>query len=103
METQVIEKGTRVKGKVALVTGAGSVGPGWGNGKAAAVQYARDGATIAAIDIELDAAQATVDLIRAEALAANGGYTVGKIDELIVPPGLGDNAGLLGALALALR
>ncbi|OYU34001.1 ROK family protein [Novosphingobium sp. PASSN1] len=44
-----------------------------------------------------------LDLIRAEALAANGGYTVGKIDELIVPPGLGDNAGLLGALALALR
>ena len=44
-----------------------------------------------------------LDLIRAEALVANGGYTVGKIDALIVPPGLGDNAGLLGALALALR
>jgi NAD(P)-dependent dehydrogenase (short-subunit alcohol dehydrogenase family) len=56
----------RFDGRVAVVCGAGSVGPGWGNGKAAAVQYARDGATIAAIDIELDAAQATVDLIRAE-------------------------------------
>ena len=44
-----------------------------------------------------------LDLIRGEALSANGGYTVGKIDALIVPPGLGDNAGLLGALALALR
>ena len=44
-----------------------------------------------------------LDLIRGEALAANGGYTVGKIDALIGPPGLGDNAGLLGALALALR
>ena len=43
-----------------------------------------------------------IELVRTEALAANGGYTVGKIDELIVPPGLGDNAGLLGALALAL-
>ena len=47
------------------------------------------------------ATEGLLDLIRAEALAANGGYTVGKIDELIVPPGLGDNAGLLGALALA--
>src|SRR4029077_4614073 len=27
----------RLKGKVALVVGAGSIGPGWGNGKAAAV------------------------------------------------------------------
>lgn len=48
------------------------------------------------------ATEGVLDLIRAEALAANGGYTVGKIDELIVPPGLGDNAGLLGALALAI-
>ncbi|MGC2082038.1 MAG: hypothetical protein WA702_01600, partial [Bradyrhizobium sp.] len=31
----------RVQGKVALVFGAGSSGPGWGNGKAAAVLYAR--------------------------------------------------------------
>jgi fructokinase len=49
------------------------------------------------------ATEGLLNLIRAEAKAANGGYTVGKIDELIVPPGLGDNAGLLGALALALR
>lgn len=49
------------------------------------------------------ATEGLLDLIRAEAKAANAGYTVGKIDELIVPPGLGDNAGLLGALALALR
>jgi NAD(P)-dependent dehydrogenase (short-subunit alcohol dehydrogenase family) len=56
----------RFDGRVAVVCGAGSVGPGWGNGKAAAVQYARDGATIAAIDIDLASAQATVDLIVAE-------------------------------------
>jgi fructokinase len=49
------------------------------------------------------ATEGLIDLIRLEARAANGGYTVGKINELIVPPGLGDNAGLLGALALALR
>ena len=34
----------RLKGKVAIVTGAGSAGPGWGNGKASAVLYAREGA-----------------------------------------------------------
>jgi NAD(P)-dependent dehydrogenase (short-subunit alcohol dehydrogenase family) len=49
-----------------MVCGAGSIGPGWGNGKASAVQYARDGATVAALDIRLAAAQETVDLIRAE-------------------------------------
>ena len=34
----------RLKGKTAIVFGAGSSGPGWGNGKAAAVAYAREGA-----------------------------------------------------------
>lgn len=56
----------RFDGRVAVVFGAGSVGPGWGNGKAAAVQYARDGATIAAIDLNLDAANETVGIIRGE-------------------------------------
>ena len=36
-----VKRGDRVAGKVVLVTGAGSIGPGWGNGKAA---YAREGA-----------------------------------------------------------
>ena len=35
-----------LKGKVAIVTGAGSVGPGWGNGKATAVLLARQGAKV---------------------------------------------------------
>ena len=34
----------KLKDKVAIVTGAGSIGPGWGNGKAAAVLFAREGA-----------------------------------------------------------
>jgi NAD(P)-dependent dehydrogenase (short-subunit alcohol dehydrogenase family) len=42
--------GDRVKGKIALVSGAGSVGPGWGNGKASAVLYAREGARVMAVD-----------------------------------------------------
>ena len=31
----------RLKGKVALVVGAGSIGPGWGNGKTTAAVFAR--------------------------------------------------------------
>ena len=53
----------RLKGKTALVVGGGSVGPGWGNGKAAAVLYAREGARVAVVDWRPDAAQETVDLI----------------------------------------
>ena len=30
----------RLQDKVAIVTGAGSAGPGWGNGKATAVLFA---------------------------------------------------------------
>ena len=51
--------GDRVKDKVAIVTGAGSAGPGWGNGKAAAVLYAREGARVLAVDINLAAAEET--------------------------------------------
>ena len=56
----------RLQDKVALVFGAGSIGPGWGNGKATAVAYAREGARIIAIDLNLAAAQETTDIIRGE-------------------------------------
>lgn len=38
----------RLKGKVAIVAGAGLVGPGWGNGKATAAVFARQGARLCA-------------------------------------------------------
>ena len=41
----------RLKGKTAIVFGAGSSGPGWGNGKAAAVAFAREGAQVACVDL----------------------------------------------------
>ena len=41
----------RLEGKVALVTGAGSVGPGWGNGRATAVRFAEEGARVFAVDL----------------------------------------------------
>jgi NAD(P)-dependent dehydrogenase (short-subunit alcohol dehydrogenase family) len=58
--------GDRLKDKVALVSGAGSSGPGWGNGKATAVLFAREGAKVLAADINLDAALETKRIIEAE-------------------------------------
>jgi NAD(P)-dependent dehydrogenase (short-subunit alcohol dehydrogenase family) len=53
----------RLKDKVAMVVGAGSIGPGWGNGKAAAVAFAREGATVFCVDINAAAAEEAVALI----------------------------------------
>ena len=53
-------------GKVALVTGAGSVGEGWGNGKAAAVLLARQGAQVCGVDLSADALAATTAILQAE-------------------------------------
>ena len=55
--------GDRLKDKVALVSGAGSSGPGWGNGKATAVLFAREGAKILAADLYLEAAVETKRII----------------------------------------
>ena len=56
----------RLDGKVALVTGCGTIGEGWGNGKAIAVLLARQGAGVFGCDLALEAAQVTRDLIREE-------------------------------------
>jgi NAD(P)-dependent dehydrogenase (short-subunit alcohol dehydrogenase family) len=56
----------RMQGKIVLVTGAGSAGPGWGNGKAAAVLYAREGASVFAVDRRLEAVSETECIITGE-------------------------------------
>jgi NAD(P)-dependent dehydrogenase (short-subunit alcohol dehydrogenase family) len=66
----------RLKDRVALVFGAGSVGPGWGNGKASAAAYAREGASVICVDVSLAAAAETAGIIegdggRAEAHACD--------------------------------
>ncbi|GAA5156268.1 MULTISPECIES: SDR family NAD(P)-dependent oxidoreductase [Amycolatopsis] len=53
----------RLDGKVAIITGAGSVGPGWGNGRAAAVLFAREGAKVFAVDLNPDALAETVGMV----------------------------------------
>ncbi len=56
----------RLRGKVAIVAGAGSIGPGWGNGKATATVFAREGARVICADINRDAAEETAAIIQNE-------------------------------------
>jgi NAD(P)-dependent dehydrogenase (short-subunit alcohol dehydrogenase family) len=69
--------GPRLEGKVAIVTGAGSqLDEGIGNGRAAAILMAREGARVLLVDRKPEAAGATLDIIRkeggeAEAFAAD--------------------------------
>jgi NAD(P)-dependent dehydrogenase (short-subunit alcohol dehydrogenase family) len=56
----------RLKDKTTMVVGAGSIGPGWGNGKATAVTFAREGAQVFCIDRNGNAARETVDIIASE-------------------------------------
>jgi NAD(P)-dependent dehydrogenase (short-subunit alcohol dehydrogenase family) len=60
----------RLQDRVAIVFGAGSSGPGWGNGKAAAVAYAREGAKVVSVDLAVAAAEETAAIIRSEGGAA---------------------------------
>jgi NAD(P)-dependent dehydrogenase (short-subunit alcohol dehydrogenase family) len=72
----------RLKGKVALVTGAGSRGPGVGNGKAAATLFAREGAKVVCVDQVVERAAETVEAIEAEGgVAVAVGADVTKRDE----------------------
>jgi NAD(P)-dependent dehydrogenase (short-subunit alcohol dehydrogenase family) len=56
----------RLENKVAIVMGAGTKGEGVGNGKAAAILFAREGARVLCSDIDESAAIATRDEIRKE-------------------------------------
>jgi NAD(P)-dependent dehydrogenase (short-subunit alcohol dehydrogenase family) len=69
--------GERLKDKIAIVTGAGSSGPGWGNGKAAAVLFAREGAAVFAVDNNAEALQETLSIIEKE-----GGRCAGRVTDV---------------------
>ncbi|WP_046863009.1 SDR family NAD(P)-dependent oxidoreductase [Microvirga massiliensis] len=73
----------KLQDRVAIVFGAGSVGEGWGNGKASAVAYARAGARVACVDMNETAARATADIIAGEggkAIALRADVT--RLDEV---------------------
>jgi NAD(P)-dependent dehydrogenase (short-subunit alcohol dehydrogenase family) len=65
-----------LKDKIAIVTGCGSSGPGWGNGKATAVLFARQGARVAGFDVDAAAAAETRRLIEGE----GGACTTARCD-----------------------
>jgi NAD(P)-dependent dehydrogenase (short-subunit alcohol dehydrogenase family) len=91
----------RFEGKVAIVTGAGCVGPGWGNGRSIAVRLAREGARVFAVDRDLARVEETLeragdvsgsivahaaDVTRSEAVAATVAACLdrfGRIDVLV--------------------
>jgi NAD(P)-dependent dehydrogenase (short-subunit alcohol dehydrogenase family) len=67
----------RLEGKVAIITGAGSVGPGWGNGRAAAVLFAREGARVFLVDRDPQAVAAT-----AEEIAVGSGQALVQVGDV---------------------
>ncbi|GAA0749505.1 SDR family NAD(P)-dependent oxidoreductase [Ideonella azotifigens] len=57
----------RLDGKVAVVIGAGqSPGEGLGNGRAAAIRFAREGARVLAVNRSIESAEETAAMIRSE-------------------------------------
>lgn len=54
----------RLAGKAAIVVGAGTKGEGIGNGKATAIQFAREGAKVLCVDIDKSAAEITANMIK---------------------------------------
>ena len=68
----------RLEGKVAIVTGAGCVGSGWGNGRAMAVRFVEEGARVLAAD--RDPARLAETLERAgQTIRAAGGAVGGAV------------------------
>lgn len=84
-----LQRPTRsLKGRVAIVTGAGALPGGIGNGRAAAVMLAEVGCSVVCVDLREDLAQHTVDMIIEEghgkAIAVAGDVTKAKDCETIV-------------------
>ena len=53
----------RLEDKIAIIAGAGCVGAGWGNGRAAAVLFAKEGAKIFAVDRDRPAMDETAAML----------------------------------------
>ena len=99
-------------GRVAIVSGAGAAGDGIGNGRASAILLAEAGAKVVCVDLSLDLAQRTADLIKEDghstAIAVQANVTLetdaqnvvsktleafGRIDILVNVVGVGGAAG----------
>lgn len=61
----------RLQDKVALIIGAGSVGPGWGNGRATAALFVKEGAQVFGVDRSAEALAETAACIEAGDFASH--------------------------------
>jgi NAD(P)-dependent dehydrogenase (short-subunit alcohol dehydrogenase family) len=57
-----------IAGKVAIVTGAGALADGIGNGRASAILLAEAGASVVCVDLKLDLAEKTVEMIHQDGI-----------------------------------
>lgn len=57
-----------LSGRVAIVSGAGAVGDGIGNGRASAILLAEAGCSVVCTDIKLELAQRTVEMIEQDGI-----------------------------------
>jgi NAD(P)-dependent dehydrogenase (short-subunit alcohol dehydrogenase family) len=73
-ETTPVNPQGRLQGKVVYITGAGSVGTGWGNGRATAIRFAQEGAVVFGVDIDVHKLQETEAIIRAAGGRFIGGH-----------------------------
>ena len=90
----------RLKDKVAVVVGAGSIRPGMGNGKATAILFAKEGAKVVCVDLRLEAAQETVKTIKhqgGQAIAVSADATK-EIDAKKIVEGVISNFGKIDIL-----
>jgi NAD(P)-dependent dehydrogenase (short-subunit alcohol dehydrogenase family) len=66
-QNELFRRPTRsLKGRVAIITGAGAIGDGIGNARAAAIMLAEDGCNVVCVDKDKGLAQRTVEMIEAE-------------------------------------
>lgn len=85
---QFVRPGRSLKGKVAIVTGAGALPGELGNGRAAAVLLAEDGCAVVCVDLQQELAQETADMILSEgcgsAVAIGGDVTDPSVCQRVV-------------------
>lgn len=70
LQTVLPAPSERLAGKIALVSGGGSSGPGWSIGKACCATLARHGATVCVLDANMEAAEDALAAVHA--LGASG-------------------------------
>ncbi len=92
-----------LEGRIAVVLGGGSIGPGWGIGKAVSLLFAQAGATVVVADRDLASAQETCRLIAQESDIREGGTREGDARQAGTPAeaialDVTDDAALAGAL-----